>query len=309
MLAVKQIPVLSDVRYLFLTLLLAVFTVSGCKLIASGKEDVKETKEAAALREAKSRGSKALRKVISDFPKTATAEEAQRLLPAVAWRESKSTGTATAYRAFINEFPNSPEASAARIEMRLLYENALSAFEQRVPKNQPKLLSFGRSLFAYLAQTGNPSVKVHLREHPAVPENSPVITYTPTPDTAGEIFGVFKNVFCGLQCNALELEDGGGLKMSDNPKDYTEPAIILDYKETSNSNLYHSRGQDPMLGSDINLKVQMRIPGDQTTFDISVLGRTPSHFKAASDYAYLAPTELAVEQLIIKLKQTLGQKP
>jgi hypothetical protein len=44
----------------------------------------------------------------------------------------------------------------------------------------------------------------------------------------------------------------------------------------------------------------MKIPGEATSFDFSVAGRTPRHFSASEGDVYFKVTDLAVEQLLLK---------
>jgi hypothetical protein len=56
---------------------------------------------------------------------------------------------------------------------------------------------------------------------------------------------------------------------------------------------------------DATLKVSMRIPGEAASFDFSVFGQTPRHFKANADNVYSTVTELAVEQMLGRLEKLL----
>jgi hypothetical protein len=96
-----------------------------------------------------------------DHGKRHVDEVREDLLPRAALREAKQTGTVSALRAFMRNYPNSVVDKEAHDEEHALFVKTLEDFREQASKDDPRLLPFIEKMLAYLEK--NDTARVEAR--------------------------------------------------------------------------------------------------------------------------------------------------
>jgi len=224
--------------------------------------------------------------------------------PAAKLNEARSSHSATAYRAFLHDFPNAPEAETARRELAGMYDEALAEFIRRAPEGRPQLIQFVTKLTETLKATASSSMEIRYREK-EVPGEYALYSFTPSSRTREKVLSSLRNGFAAFPVAILEITEGEDVSGPEALKDIGKPTIYIEYKEQMNNTEFGARGQkDPVFGYDVSLKLSLRNPNASDKFEFSVAGRTPGHFNANNDNVYEMVVDLAVDQFLDKIEKT-----
>jgi hypothetical protein len=272
------------------------------KTSLAGKSDA-EQKQTLALKNARDAGtSAALRQVITDFPGSRAADEARAALPAALLREARAKNDSSAYRAIVTEFPGSAEADEARLKIRTLYDDALAQFLARAPQGNRQLALYVSRLAEYLKAGDDSTVEIRYRERESNPDKPPYINYDPSSDAKSGLLSSLQKAFEPFGDGLLTLKEGDTVTSPGELRAATHPTVYVEYMDQMNDEEFSSPGhKDPVFGYNASMKISMKIPGEATSYDFSVSGRTPHHFSASEGDVYFKVTDLAVEQLLLKL--------
>lgn len=277
-------------------------TVTEVRTSLAGKSGA-EQKQTVALKNAREAGtSAALRQLMTDYPGTRAADDARAELPAALLREARAKNDSAAYRAIVTEFPGSAEASEARLKIRTLYDDALGQFLARAPQGNRQLAQYVSRLAEYLKAGDDQTVEIRYRERKSNPDAPPYVNYDPSSSAKEGVMASLERAFAPFGEGLLTLKEGDTVSGPGELRAAARPTVYVEYMDQMNDELFNSPGhKDPVVGYNASLKVSMKIPGEATSFDFSVSGRTPHHFSASEGDVYFKVTDLAVEQLLLKL--------
>ena len=92
---------------------------------------------------------KTYKRFLTRFPAHPRAAEIQALYATHMFKRAKNSGTVTAFRTFIKDFPKASEIESAQKELDALYERAESRFVSQAARKNPELVDFFSRLLAH----------------------------------------------------------------------------------------------------------------------------------------------------------------
>ena len=228
------------------------------------------------------------------------AAEAQEGLFMAAFQEAQATGTVTALRNYIQQYPNSPHLADVRAVVHQRFEEVKATFLAQAATTDPNMPRFVEALLTWLEAHDSPPVQVRFspptnetlvaidsalaQEHSNVSPIAPHFTDERSMPRENQITEVlqqgFGTIFPG---DVISMSHAGRIL----PGVVSPvPTVDIAYEVRPSGTTYtDEQNGSEFVGIHVNFDVSMHIPDDPTTHSFSVGVEPPNHFTVSyQDY-------------------------
>ena len=259
------------------------------------------------------------------------AEEVQNVyLPAAAFAEAQRTGTVTALRDFVREYPNSVQVPQARDVIHQRFEQVKATFMSQANSADPSMTQFMEALLAWLEAHDSPPVKVRFNppstealaamdaelrsQHENIIAIAPHFTPQASAQREETVTRMLSNGFGAVfPDDVMSLEHAG--RIVPGAPEPEVPVVDVSYVVAPSGAIYVDESDNrQFVGIHVDFQVAMKIPGVAVQHRFSLPVEPPQRFTVSYDsYGAGGPSEglvyatmasRAFDQLSSKLRMT-----
>ncbi|MFK8004465.1 MAG: hypothetical protein AB8H86_33165 [Polyangiales bacterium] len=226
--------------------------------------------------------------------------EAQELLFATAFQEAQATGTVTALREYMQQYPNSPHLPEVRAVVHQRFEVVKASFLSQAATTDPNMPRFVEALLTWLEAHDSPPVQVRF----SPPTNATLVAIDTTLAEQSSRVSPIAPHFTDERSMPREnqitevLQQGFATVFPDDIVSMAHagrilpgvtapvPTVDIAYEiRPSGTTFTDEQNGSEFVGIHVNFNVSMHIPDDPTTHAFSVGVEPPNHFTVSyQDY-------------------------
>ncbi len=239
-------------------------------------------------------------------------QEAQELLFMAAFQEAQATGTVTALRDYMREYPNSPHMAQVQAVMHQRFEQVEQTFLSQASTQNPAMPAFMSSLLDWLEANNSPPVQVRFSPPSAetlaqidaqlvgVTPIAPHFTAERSQPRESQITEVFQRGFAAVfPTDVMSLTHTGRF-------DPAVPAVVPTFDiqyavRSSGSTFTDEQNGRQYVGIHVDFHVSMNIPGSDISHAFDVAVQPPSHFSVSYQDTLGGPSDGVVYSTMARL--------
>jgi hypothetical protein len=253
-------------------------------------------------------------------------------LPAAAFAEAQRTGTVTALRDFVRDYPNAQQVPQARDVIHQRFEEVKATFMSQANTADPSMLQFMEALLAWLETNDSPPVKVRFNppstealaemdtelrsRHEAIIPIAPHFTQDASARREETVTSVLRRGFGAVfPDDVMSLEHAG--RIAPGAPDPVVPTVNVSYVVRPSGAIYVDETDNrQFVGIHVDFDVRMRIPGVPTEHRFTMPVEPPQRFTVSYDtyggvgggpsegLVYATMASRAFDQLSSRLRMT-----